>query len=337
MKLYSTNGKGVGKKGSSVFSINHGVQIEREYNGSVHNPNTAAQIAQRARFKLASQISVALADVIAIPRKGILSPRNRWTKHNIGYFYGNEEGAQVTYELLQLTLGTLALPAFEVVRKTGPNDSSLLAVQFVDKVYPTYDRIVWNFFSKNDDGTLMLVKSVVDETIEDAPYAGLEIEDIPGNILVYAYGIHDRNADARARYGSYNVETGADVARLVVNRRITASNYAFSVTQGATLAAGQTSNVVPSSTKSVLTLTCSGNGAIKQGDNTICPANSTRTLSVEKSLSYNLNAVAGDDWHFVSWSKQGENTVLSTQELLAVSGAENANLVARFDVGGGLE
>lgn len=333
MKLYSTNGKGIGKKGSSVFSINHGVQIEREYNGCVHNPNTAAQVEQRSRFKLASQISVALADVIAIPRKGIYSPRNRWTKHNFPYFYGNEEGAQVTYELLQLTLGTLGLPAIELKRSS--NDK--LQMGFVEKVYPMYDRIVWCIFKKNDNGTLQLIESVVKATEEDTPYMEYTRDDIAGSLLIYAYGMHDRNADATYKYGNYNVKTGADVARLVASRKITATNYAFSITQGATLAAGQDTNVIPTNNTAVLNLSVSGQGSIKQGETVICKPGSSVTLSVNKNMTYNLSAVADDEWHFSYWQNANTHEIISHDRLLQISGAENGAYMVRFDPGGGLE
>ena len=54
MKLNGIVGKGTGKLGASVFAISGGEQIVRQYNPVVSNPNTDAQVAQRAKLKLMS-------------------------------------------------------------------------------------------------------------------------------------------------------------------------------------------------------------------------------------------------------------------------------------------
>ena len=58
MKIYSLDGKGSGKVGGSVYYVNRGVQVRREYTAAVTNPSTDAQVGQRSRFKLASQVSL---------------------------------------------------------------------------------------------------------------------------------------------------------------------------------------------------------------------------------------------------------------------------------------
>ena len=59
-KNTSLFGKVSGKIGAVVFSTSGGQTISREYNPHVSNPNTQAQIDQRARMKLMSQLSAAL-------------------------------------------------------------------------------------------------------------------------------------------------------------------------------------------------------------------------------------------------------------------------------------
>ena len=76
MKLYGLFGKGSGKLGSSVFAISSGEQIVREYNPVVENPNTPAQVEQRAKFKLLSQLASDLASALAFKKEGLVSTRN---------------------------------------------------------------------------------------------------------------------------------------------------------------------------------------------------------------------------------------------------------------------
>ena len=51
MKLVGILGSGSGKLGSSVFSTVAGETVVRQYQPTVANPNTEAQVNQRARMK----------------------------------------------------------------------------------------------------------------------------------------------------------------------------------------------------------------------------------------------------------------------------------------------
>lgn len=81
MKLTSIVGTGTGKLGGSVFSVRNGAQVVRTYQPVVANPQSEQQIAQRAKLKLASQLSAALANEVApFGRDGMRSPRNLFVK-----------------------------------------------------------------------------------------------------------------------------------------------------------------------------------------------------------------------------------------------------------------
>ena len=80
MKLNGFVGKGTGKLGSSVFAVSGGEQIVRQYNPNVSNPNTDAQVAQRAKFKLMSQLAAVLAPGLAFKKDSLVSPRNKFIK-----------------------------------------------------------------------------------------------------------------------------------------------------------------------------------------------------------------------------------------------------------------
>lgn len=79
MKLYGFL-NGSGKIGSIVVSKVNGRTIAREYNPNVSNPSTIAQVNQRARMKIAAQLTAVMAPNIAIASKGALSGRNAFIK-----------------------------------------------------------------------------------------------------------------------------------------------------------------------------------------------------------------------------------------------------------------
>ena len=80
MKLSGIAGTGSGKLGSQVYASVAGEQIVRNYQPKVSNPNTTKQVNQRSRFKLMSQLSAAMASVIVIPKEGMRSSRNLFSK-----------------------------------------------------------------------------------------------------------------------------------------------------------------------------------------------------------------------------------------------------------------
>lgn len=108
MKLAGIFGTGTGKIGSSVFIVRKGQQIVRTHQPVVLNPKSAAQIAQRAKMKLASQMSAIFADQIrpwgqvAINGK---SARNMFVKalFDDGAMGFSEDKASCAIEKLRLT------------------------------------------------------------------------------------------------------------------------------------------------------------------------------------------------------------------------------------------
>lgn len=119
MKLNGILGKGSGKLGSSVFAISGGAQIVREHNPKVSNPNTEAQVAQRAKMKLLSQIAADLAQVLFFKKKGLVSARNQFIAANMPLCtYDNEEANVPVYQLM-LSPSNSPLPTVEVTVADG--------------------------------------------------------------------------------------------------------------------------------------------------------------------------------------------------------------------------
>lgn len=84
MKLQGFVGKGSGKLGASVWTVRKGVQVVREYTNRVSNPSTRPQVAQRAKFKLLTQLSAIVADAMAFTNVTAgQSMRNVFMKRNM--------------------------------------------------------------------------------------------------------------------------------------------------------------------------------------------------------------------------------------------------------------
>lgn len=339
MRKNSAGGKGYGKKGDSVFVINHGVQIEREYNSKVSNPNTSAQVGQRARFKLASQVSAALESVIVIPRKGILSPRNRFVKRNMPFFYGGVEGAQVTYENLQLTLGSNGLPAILVERKKGGE----LELELTEPVQMAVSYVAYSIFRKTDEGLLQLVASEIVKVDEDNMDADVTIADPGGDLVVYAYGYRMKTAKAKAKYDNYRVSNATDMAKLIANRRIDLSDVYFTATRGTSIADKETTNPQPGEDDVMLYLNTNGLGTIGLKVNVEDVAEvESGAYSVKKGSVVELTAkpaqLAGGEFvGFDGWFNNGEQTPFSMATTYQFSATAMRDIIARWHPWSGLE
>lgn len=324
MIVYSSDGKGRGKLGSSVYLINHGVQIKREYTGAVSNPSTPAQVSQRARFKLASQVSAALEPVIVIPRKGIRSPRNLFVQKNMGYFYGNVEGAYVSYENLQITAGGTALPGIVINRPGSGNMTIALedaAVQYVSHV-------VYCIYKKQGDGSLLYWDSIVVEGDEDNDAFMTSMQSISGDLVVYAYGFKGRNASAKAKYSSYNVTSGLDVAQLVANRVMEAKDYMFTATRGASVTTGETGNPQPGAGNVMLYITSPNGGSVSVKIDDENPINiTTGSVPVRIGSVVQLTATPPNGWAFYAWRENGQQNAFAYTNPLSFTMTEMRDIL----------
>ena len=123
MKLQGFVGKGTGKLGASVWTVRKGVQVVREYTDKVSNPNTPAQVGQRAKFKLLTQLSAIVAGAGMYFRnlKPGESMRNAFMRANMGAVTLNPAGtvALLNTSEVALTDGSKTAPSATFNRATG--------------------------------------------------------------------------------------------------------------------------------------------------------------------------------------------------------------------------
>ena len=228
MKLTGLTGTGSGKLGSSVFSVQAGEQIVRQYQPVVTNPSTQVQVNNRARLKLISQLSAVMGDVIAIPRKGNVTSRNLFVSDNYHVTEALNGVATVNLSAISLTRGGINIPYVNAERV----DTTSIDVALADKANQIVSRVVYVMFFRNRSGELQLADSAVVETAGVNGTFPYSFGYIAQDVVVYAYGIYDKNTKATAKFSDYAVETGTQVASLISDRKVSDSDYLVSKTQG---------------------------------------------------------------------------------------------------------
>lgn len=314
-KQTSLFGKISGKLGAVVFATSGGETISREYNPNVSNPSTQAQVDQRARLKLMSQLSAALAPVIAMTKDGLVSARNQFVKKNFAASYASAGMAQITYENVQLTNGNAGLPAIVATRaqETG------ITIQLAEDASNAVDRVVYIMYRKTSEQTLQLVQSII---VEGGGVSGTFIGSMvytEGDLVFYAYGMLDLNANAKAAYGNMAVANALDVARLVATRKVDNSSYQFTQTRGATMYADENEIAdVPEGSARVFVSafpggTVSGGGVYEIGQNAT------------------VVATPNSGYSFVGWRINGTSTIVSTNASYTFEVDGMTDLVAFFE------
>lgn len=221
MKLNGFVGKGSGKLGASVFAISGGEQIVREYNPVVSNPNTEAQIAQRAKLKLMSQLAAALAPALGFAKQGLVSARNQFVSKNIGLATWGEDKAVAPLSQLQLTPSNVAIPQLSQPTIEG----SVMSVDLESSAPASVKRVVYAVFRINDNDQPEYVASkVVSEAGADGTFP-TTFNNISGEIVVYAYGVKDNTSAATLAYGEMYADGTEDETSLDAVKLFRTSGY----------------------------------------------------------------------------------------------------------------
>lgn len=277
MKLAGIAGKARGRLGSMVYKSVNGEQIVSQYQPSVSNPNTTAQVNQRARFKLMSQVAAAVSGEIAIPKSGLTSSRNAFVKKNFALSSINEDAANINLEQLQFTNGNVAVPPVVAARGGEGINVALSAAADVS-------RVCYLVYRTNAQQQLQFVSSTIAETAGADGTFPATLDAAEGELIVYAYGMRDTDAAASARYGNYNVQDGTALASLIVARTLSTADYTLTRTSGTTVAAGTNQHILTIVNGNVnVSVTVTGDTVVSLGNN---------QYSVEDGSFVTVNATA---------------------------------------------
>lgn len=316
MKQISPLSKGSGKLGATVFAVNSGVQIAREYQPKVANPNTEAQQDTRARFKLMSQLSAVMAPVIAIKKDGLKTARNQFQSINFDIVEYTNENASINLNLVQLTKSNRSFAGFSANRTGG----SAIAVELLASMAATADRVVYIAYEKQIDGTLSLLGSKVCSTPgADGKFAD-SLPYTAGAVVLYAYAIKDTDESVTAKFGNLIAPSAEKVAKLLVSS--SENMNAVNLTKTAGLTMNEGINTADSNTSMAEMVTIS-----------LAPvtvATLTGAGSYAKGSSVTLQATNIDsNWSFSGWEINGQ--IVSTQNPYTFTAMEDTAFTAYFD------
>lgn len=318
MKINSPLGKMKGKLGNIVISSVGGEVIGREYNPDVTNPNTESQQKTRAKFKIASQLSAALAEVIAIKKDGNVSARNQFTSINFDSIRYTDGVANINLNTVQLTKSNKAFAGFNADRSAG----SAIAVSLNADSAAAISRVVYICYKKNDDGSLQLSDSkVCSEAGADGLFAdSLKMES--GAVVLYAYGIKDLESGITAKFGNMVAPTAEQVAKLLVSSSENMDSVRLTKTAGLTMMEGENTGDSDDVEHLTVSLVISGNGSATGGGR------------FEAGQVVTLRATPDDEAEFVEWRENNASgRVLSTQNPYQFTVEENIVICAKFHGG----
>ena len=229
MKLYGVFGKGSGKVGNSVWAISGGEQIVRPYNPNVTNPNTDAQVAQRAKLKLMSQLAAAMSPVLAFKKQGLVSARNQFVSRNIGLCtYTDADGAKCDILSLDITGGQIALPNVVWAAAAMGLDVNLAA-----RPAANIKRVLYAAFGVDADEKLVFMESALVTVAGDDGTFPTNMQNAGETGFIFAYGIADENAAVTKKFEDYLASLADSEAALEVVSYIKASQASLSVTKAA--------------------------------------------------------------------------------------------------------
>lgn len=228
MKLYGIGGVGTGKLGNQVFSVKAGVQVVRQYQPIVANPNTEAQVETRSKMKLISQVAAVVAPGIAIPADGLRTKRNMFIKKNYSLLSYLSDKAQINLPNLQLTNGVLNIPDINV-----SVDDGILQGSFATDVPNDIDTVMYMVLRQTQDGKLLY------DTIGNAGRGQNNFQitcivsgDAGDVYTLLAYGLRKNTEKANLILGEMTAPNAAAIAQLISTRKLSENDVTLTQTVG---------------------------------------------------------------------------------------------------------
>lgn len=261
MKIYSILGKMKGKIGNIVISSVNGQVVGREYNPNVTNPNTLMQQNTRSKFKLASQLSAAMAPVIAIRKDGAKSARNQFVQQNFDTINYNLGVASINLNQVQLTASNTPFAGFNADRSVG----DFVNVKLNADSAASLSRVVYIEYQKLSDGSLQLFDSVIASIPgDDGKFPG-QLAYTDAEVLLYAYGIKDLDSGITTKFGNMVAPNAEHVAQLLVASTENMASVKLTRTAGLTMAVGEITGDSDDVERVQITVISQGNGSATGG------------------------------------------------------------------------
>ncbi len=211
--MQGITGKLSGKMGAAVFRVRDGQQVVAQYNPIVKNPNSEGQQAQRARFKLMTQLAAIMSPgfgTLSVTKRkakgGKLNQRNAFSSLNFPLIQVTSEGddvkASIPMEELKLTSSFRALPPLSLTEGRNAISVSMLGIA----ADVTTVRVVTVGYLNNQ----ATIVNITDFPVREGGEVNSEITDIrAGNYTVLAFGLIPSQS-AKSSIDITNIHTPAD-------------------------------------------------------------------------------------------------------------------------------
>ena len=218
-----------GKLGSSVFAISKGVTVERQYQPIVNNPQTKAQVQQRAKFKLLSGLASVVAPFACLFTEGLQTQANVFIKKNMQYATWSGSSARIDMPKIQISGGSngFVAPTFTIATGTGKGSISAEDVENAG-----FDGVVFLVVGTKRPNVARITGKVVLTPTENACSIEFHTQSSFPEYHLYAYGIKLTDKGISA-YGDLN-SVSENVVEVSIKRMISegmmtasATSYAF--------------------------------------------------------------------------------------------------------------
>lgn len=228
-KVYGIQGNVVGKIANSVYAVVKGVNIVRAYNGSPANPQTTAQVASRAKLKLLSQLSAAVAPIIVFAADGMITPRNMFVKRNYGLVSYDEsaEAANIDFASVDMSGGLVGMPPIALIERTQSAVTVSLQVSTA-----SFDFVQWGGIIVDAGGRIVQIPPHRVDRQGDTPSAfEYTFANIPEGANGYIYGVAFRLNDDQSRTKYEQLTATATKGSVLVTRVLRELNVTASASR----------------------------------------------------------------------------------------------------------
>ena len=214
--MQGITGKLSGKMGAAVFRVREGQQVVTQYNPIVKNPNTAGQQAQRAKFKLMTQLAAIMAPgfgtmgVTERPARGKGTARNGFVQKNFALaeteMVNDAVTAKIPMEKLQLTDSFRYLPPLELGTDTLAID---VEMNNVAEEITTLRLVLIQYSGNTGEDRQASILNIADVPVNDGQVS--ETLQVPrtGNYTILAYGLIPSES-VKSSIDLDNIHTPAD-------------------------------------------------------------------------------------------------------------------------------
>lgn len=240
-RLQGISGGMSGKTGSFVFRQNGGQTIVSQYQPIVKNPNSEGQQAQRAKFKLMSQLAAIMSPsfgsfiIKTKAEKGTPTQRNAFVQLNMPLVEVSSDNQQVTAHIaiedIKLTSSFVELgTTLTVVLDEGDVSASVLDV-------PTNVEFVQFCLVKSEAGQAPRLLGIqrakrTSETQTTFTTAFEQVGD--GDYAVLAFGLIPSDSSVTSKLNNiFTPTTSQSVAAVTLNTLVTSGSLSVTKTLGA--------------------------------------------------------------------------------------------------------